>query len=68
MRSYRQWNDHLPVWLFIYNLKNDSKCMISIDKMYNVISVRKPEIKNYPESQKNTYYEMPPEWFDFEPI
>ena len=68
LRSYIQWKDQHPVWLFMYNLKNDTRCMASIDKVCNVIQMRKPEIKHYPESQKNTYYEMPPEWFDFEPI
>ena len=68
LRSYIQWKDQHPVWLFMYNLKNDTRCIASIDKVCNVIRMRKPEIKHYPESQKNTYYEMPPSWFDFEPI
>ena len=62
LKNYREWNNHLEIILFFYNIKDDAYCEVMFNEIVKIIKKRKPEIKSYPESKDNTYYEIPISW------
>jgi len=62
LKNYRLWNSHLEIVFFLYDVKNEAYCEVMFSEIVRIITERKPEIKSYPESLDNTYYEIPVEW------
>ena len=62
MKNYRMWNAHLQVILFLYNIRHNSYCEVMFNEAVKIIIEKKPEIKSYPESPDNKYYEIPIHW------
>ena len=62
LKNYRIWNNHLEIILFLYDIENKAYCEVMFNEIVRIIKERKPEIKSYPESLENTYYEIPTHW------
>ena len=59
LKNYREWNKCLPVIFFLYNVKDGTYCEVMFNEIERIIRNTKPEIKAYPESINNKYYEIP---------
>ena len=59
LKNYRKWNNHLKVIFFLYNVEDGSYCELMFNEIEKIIKNTKPEIKAYPESFNNKYYEIP---------
>ena len=62
LRNYKTWNEYLEIIMFLYNIPDDSYLQIQFNQIVKIIKEQKPEIKSYPESKNNTYYELPVNW------
>ena len=48
--------------IFLYDVEHDAYCEVMFNEIVKTITKRKPEIKSYPESLDNKYYEIPIHW------
>ncbi len=62
MKHYETWNDKMKIIFFIYDCEKKKYCKASFEFIKRLIEVKNPPLKHYPESKKNTYYEINVEW------
>ena len=62
MKNYNKWNNHLGICFFLYDVINESSCMIMFNDLVAIIKTKDPVISSYPENPDNKFYEIEIGW------
>lgn len=62
LNNYLNWSKYMDLAILFIDTSKNTCCCIMYKTLTDIIKQRNPEIKSYPESKNNKYYDIDPEW------